>query len=86
MLSIIPGNLEYLMESASAYSNMGLYGVYNDIYIKRNYLYSSPIFWGVSYYYGHQNYGIAIFILFLVSFVYTCNKWSDIILINNRIL
>ena len=33
LLFIIPGNLEYLMESASAYGNMGITGVYRDIYI-----------------------------------------------------
>jgi hypothetical protein len=30
---IIPGNVEYLLELSSGYGNMGLNGVYRDIYI-----------------------------------------------------
>ncbi len=32
---------------------------------------------GVSCYLGYPICSIAIFILFLASFVYTCNKWKD---------
>lgn len=79
MYFLMPGNLEYLLESTSKRGNMALNGVYIDIYIKRNFLYSSSIFVGIGYYYGNPMYGIAIFMMFLAAFVHTCNTWKEIV-------
>ena len=82
---LMPGHLEYLLQSVNNRGNMGLYGVYNDIYIKRNVLYSSPIYIIVTHYYGYPLYGIFVFILVLASFVHTCNKWKDVIFMKEHL-
>ena len=82
---LMPGHLEYLLESANNQGNMGIHGVYSDIYIKRNALYCSPIYVIATHYCGYPLYGILVFIAILASFVYTCNKWKDVIFIKDHI-
>jgi len=78
----LPGTLENLMETSSSYGNMGLHGVYRDIYIKRNVLYTSPIVIVVSYHYGYTLLGLLLYLSFYSSFIYTCYKWKDIVMYN----
>uniref|UniRef100_A0A6C0HHB5 Uncharacterized protein n=1 Tax=viral metagenome TaxID=1070528 RepID=A0A6C0HHB5_9ZZZZ len=87
LMYMVPGNLEHLIEVSSSYGNMGLTGVYTDIYIKRNILYSSPILLVISYYYGYTILGLficmSLFLSFFVSFICTCYRWKDIVIYNH---
>jgi hypothetical protein len=55
---LCPGIVEYLLHKCESVGNMGLYGVYVDIYRKRNLVYFSPAFVGLGYYFGNAYIGI----------------------------
>lgn len=82
---LMPGHLEYLMESANNQGNIGIHCVYTDIYITRNVLYISPLYVLASYYLMYPLHGIFVFILVLASFVYKCNKWKDVIFMKHHL-
>jgi len=82
---LMPGNLEYVMKYSYNKGNMMLHNIYTDIYIKRNVLYSSPIYIIATHYCGYPLYGIFGFIAVLASFVYTCNKYKDVIFLKEHL-
>lgn len=79
---LCPGIVEYLLHNSESVGNMGMYGVYLDIYRKRNLVYFSPTFVGVGYYFDHMYIGISSVLLCIGLFVYTCNEWRVIIAID----
>lgn len=74
MIFLIPGVLENELCKQESSGNMGLYGVYLDIYMKRNMLYFGT---GVSLLclYFDMNLSYVI-ILFIANYVLTINKWK----------
>jgi hypothetical protein len=78
----IPGNIESFLNYSNNNGNMGLHGVYLDIYHKRNLYYFSLIIFAISYFFKYTFYGFLINLLFLYFFLSIINKWCDIILIN----
>jgi len=79
---LCPGVVEYLLHKCESVGNMGLYGVYVDIYRKRNLVYFSPTFVGLGYYFGNAYIGISAICMCIGLFVYTCNKWRVIMAIH----
>ena len=79
------GSPHIFSSNANNQGNLGLHGVYTDIYIKRNALYCSPIYVIATHYCGYPLYGILVFIAILASFVYTCNKWKDVIFVKEHL-
>jgi len=79
---LCPGIVEYLLHKCESVGNMGLYGVYVDIYRKRNLVYFSPTFVGLGYYFGNAYIGISAICMCIGLFVYTCNKWRVIMAIH----
>jgi hypothetical protein len=82
ILLLIPNNIEFLLQNENNNGNIVLHGIYLDIYYKRNLFYLSLLINILSYFLNLIIYGFFINILFLCLFIYTINKWSDIILCN----
>ena len=82
ILLLIPNNIEFLLQNENNNENIVLHGIYLDIYYKRNLFYLSLLINTLSYFLNLIIYGFFINILFLCLFIYTINKWSDIILCN----
>jgi len=78
LLSIIPGNLEYILYIYN--DNMGMYGMYLEIKQKRNMLYLSFLIFLLSFYFKYYIFGLFILFISLYLFINSIYKWKDIIL------
>jgi hypothetical protein len=78
-LLLIPGNVEVFLKSTNNCGNMGLNGVFLDIYNKRNLCYLSLITSLPSYLYNYTNYSI-LFVAFSFYLYFSCIKeWKNTI-------
>jgi hypothetical protein len=82
ILLTLPFNIEFLLNNANSQSNMGLYGVYLEIYRTRNILYFSSLLLFISIFYGYVNYALLAFIASLCVFLRTVHNWKPILLEN----
>lgn len=81
-LLLMPGYVELFLIQCENGGNMGLYGVFVDIYRKRNLLYFSAGIFLVSCLYNYLYYGFAFYLFSVFLFFNTYNTWSPIILMN----
>ena len=85
LLLVLPFNVEFLLHSANSQGNMGLYGVYLEIYRSRNILYFSLLVLLLcSCFSKYIYYGLLAFIVSLYVFFKSVNNWKTIILHNIR--
>ena len=78
-LMLMPGYVEIFLTQFENSGNMGLYGVFLDIYIKRNWLYFSTGVLIVSYPCNFVYYGFLFYLGSELVFLHTFNKWSKLI-------
>jgi hypothetical protein len=79
---LIPCNIEVYLYHSECIGNMGLYGVWLDIYIKRNLFYLSLFILLLNYLLNYTYYGLFFCIYALYLYVKTCNQWYDIIILS----
>jgi hypothetical protein len=79
-LLLIPGYVELFLIQFENCGNMGLYGVFLDIYVKRNCLYFSTGVLLVSYFYNLAYYGLILYLCSVAWFLHTFHSWSKLIL------
>jgi hypothetical protein len=72
----IPGNIESILNIQNNNGNMAIYGVFLDIYLKRNLLYLSLLLFIFFYFLNYFLFGLFIFLFSLCFYLYTCNKWK----------
>jgi hypothetical protein len=77
LLSIFPGNLEYVLHIYNG--NMGMYGMYLGIMRQRNMLYLSFLLFLLSCYVKYYIFGFFILFISLYLFIISIYKWKDII-------
>ena len=82
ILLLIPFNSEKLLTITERNSNIALYGIHLEIYYKRNLLYISSILFAICYLLKYAYYGLTFFLLSLLLFLNSCNKWK-VVLLNN---
>lgn len=73
---LFPGYVEYILNEYQNCGNMGLYGVYLDVYYKRNLFYSSFIISSFSFLFNFYLFGTFYFFISLYLFCKTLHKWS----------
>jgi len=79
IILFIPFNVEYALNLASNSGNIGLHGVFLEIYRKRNILYLSfPVLF-ISYRYNYLFYGMIFTLFSLYFYIKSCCKWFSII-------
>jgi len=71
----IPGNIEKIMHICQANGNMGLYGLWWDIYNKRNFLYLSLGIFLLFYWWNYWYSGLVIILFGLLLFIKTLMNW-----------
>ena len=81
---IIPYNAEKILQACNRLGNMALYGIFLDIYNKRNIYYFSITLLFIEYINNHTMYCILLVLLSLAAFINSCIKWSDIIFYNMK--
>jgi hypothetical protein len=81
-LLLIPGYVELFLIQFENCGNMGLYGVFLDIYVKRNCLYFSTGVLLVSYLSNLFYCGLAFYLFSAFLLLTTYNEWSPILLMN----
>uniref|UniRef100_A0A6C0ARJ1 Uncharacterized protein n=1 Tax=viral metagenome TaxID=1070528 RepID=A0A6C0ARJ1_9ZZZZ len=79
---ITPFNAEYILRGCNRIGNMALYGIFLDIYNKRNIYYFSITLLFIEYINNHTMYCILLVLLSFAAFINSCIKWSDIIFYN----
>ena len=79
---LIPFNAEKILQVCKNIGNMTLYGIFLDIYNKRNLFYFLLTILFIEYINNHTIYCILLVLLSLVAFINSCIKWSDIIFYN----
>ena len=79
---MLPFNVEFLLHSANNQGNMGLYGVYLEIYRTRNILYFSLLVLLSSFFYKYVYYGLLAVMASLYVFLKVISKWKTILLHN----
>jgi len=84
LLLVLPFNLEILLHSANSQGNMGMHGVYLEIYRSRNILYFSLLILLGSCFLYSIYYGVLVFIVSLYVFLKSVNSWKTILLHNIR--
>ena len=82
ILLVLPFNMELLLHNANNQGNMGLYGVYLEIYRTRNILYFTLSLLFISFFYGYVNYALLAVIASLYVFLKVISKWKPILLHN----
>ena len=82
LLLVLPFNVVFLLHTANNQGNMGLYGVYLEIYRCRNIVYVSLLLLFISSFYGYVNYALLAFIACLYVFLRVISKWKQILLHN----
>ena len=80
---IIPRNVETLLQLTSG--NMGLHGVYLEVYYKRNLLYISLLALLPCYLFGYMNYSVAFVLFALFIYFKSCWGWREIIFKQGKI-
>ena len=81
---IIPFNAEKILQACNSIGNMALYGIFLDIYNKRNIYYFSLTLLFIEYINNHTMYCILLVLLSLAAFINSCIKWSGIIFYNMK--
>ncbi len=79
---LFPFNVENILQACNSIGNMGLCGIFLDIYNKRNIFYFSLILLFAEYINNYTIYSIILVLLSLIIFTNCCNKWSSIIFYN----
>ena len=79
---LIPFNVENILQTCNRIGNMGLYGVFLDIYNKRNILYFSLTLLFIEYINNYTMYCLLLVLLSLAAFINICINWSGIIFYN----
>jgi hypothetical protein len=74
-MQIIPTILEKILRIQQNNGNMGLYGIYLDLYLTRNLFYISWCGLIILFYFQLTLFGLFLFISFLIFFLYKINKW-----------
>jgi hypothetical protein len=82
LLLVLPFNVEFLLRCANNQGNMGMHGVYLEIYRTRNILYFSLLVLLCSCFSKYIYYGLLAFIVSLYIFLKSVNSWKTIILYN----
>ena len=80
---LVPGYIEYILQLTS--DNMGLHGVYLEIYCKRNIFYTSLITTVPFYLFGRIYYGLLFLALTIFIYFKACYHWREIIFKNDII-
>jgi hypothetical protein len=83
LILITPFNIEHALVQTSNDGNMALHGVCLEIYYKRNLVYFSIPIFILSCAFNYSIYGLFLLIFSLLNFIYSCNKWSGILLNKN---
>jgi hypothetical protein len=81
---LIPFNAENILQACNRIGNMGLYGVFLDIYNKRNMLYFSLTLLFIEYINNYTIYCLLLVLLSFAAFINSCIKWSGIIFFNMK--
>jgi hypothetical protein len=81
---VIPYNAERILQACNAIGNMALYGIFLDIYNKRNIYYFSLTLLFIEYTNNYTIYCLLLVLLSLYAFINSCIKWSDIIFYNMK--
>lgn len=82
LLLFLPFNVEVLLNDASMKGNMGLHGVYLEIYKTRNILYFSTLCMFISWFNKYVFAGTLVFIISLYVFLKSVRRWKTILLNN----
>ena len=83
---LIPCNIEFLLNATQSSGNMGLNGVYLDLYYKRNLFYFSSLAILPCYFFKCAYIGVLAGTLSLCFFINSCYKWRDVIFKNNHFI
>ena len=78
---LIPYNVDTYLYYSKCIGNMGINGVWLDIYNKRNLFYFSLFILYISYLLNYCYFGLICCICALYLYVKCCNKWYNIIII-----
>jgi len=79
-----PFNAENILKACQKIGNMTLYVIFLDIYNKRNIFYFSLTLLFIEYINNYTMYCLLLVLLSFITFIYSCNKWSDIIFYNMK--
>ena len=72
---LIPGYIEYMLAEMENTGNMGLHGVYLELYLYRTLIYLTPIIFGICGYMGYPIIGLLISLFCIGAFLFLCGKW-----------
>ena len=81
---ISPLIIEHYLQVTQNIGNMGLHGIFLDIYKKRNLFYFSLSLLFIEYVINHTIYCMLLVLLSLIIFIKFCIRWSKIILYNSN--
>ena len=70
LLFLFPTVIEQCLSLQQARGNLGLHGVYLKIYLNRNFTWASFIIGLVLGYYGYFYYGLGLFLLLMINYLY----------------
>jgi len=79
---LIPSILDYYLQKSEDCGNMGLYGLFLEIYRLRNIVYLSLLALPISYFYNFFLLGSGIFLCSLGLYIKTIYSWRHILQIN----
>lgn len=72
---LIPFVVEHYLLKYEAEGNMGMYGVYLEIYIKRNIMYLGTFGSIILLFFKMYTASFICFMLFIVNYLFTIKKW-----------
>ena len=78
-ICLIPSVLDRALQHAENFGNMGLYGVFLEIYRLRNIVYISLVILLISYFYNYLLLGSGIFLCSLFFYIKSIYNWRHVI-------
>lgn len=77
--TIIPGNIELLLNHANSQSNFALYGIHHNLYYTRNLLYGFSLLSGINFYFHYYYLSYYFFLFGFVNHLHHFYKWHKLL-------